>query len=354
MVLRKPYAFLIKHFRLIHLIITAILGYLVIRNRELYVYLKDCIADSVNKYDALNYIDYRIFIYFIIGIILFFVIHWLLKYKDKPRRIYIFAIISYVIISIFTFVLFSYLSGFPNNIIDQKVIRLYRDISSITLIIQYFFIGVMFIRGLGFDIKKFNFSKDFEEMNIATEDSEEVEVNVGIDTTNVMRAVRKQRREFGYFFKEFKVYIITIIIILLGILGYKGYNYFSLKYKVYNEMEYVGYNNFIRITDSYYNIGEDNNYIIISFDILRNGKQDRLDVNSLGLYVGDNKYIPNKNICYEFNSLGNCYKKQYITNEVRNYILVYQIDTLNIENSYIVYNEGYDNSFKIKLNLENY
>ena len=50
----------------------------------------------------------------------------------------------------------------------------------------------MIIRGLGFDIKKFNFNKDVQELNLSQEDMEEVEVNVGIDTTNILRGVRKQ------------------------------------------------------------------------------------------------------------------------------------------------------------------
>ena len=31
------------------------------------------------------------------------------------------------------------------------------------------------------------------------------------------------------------------------------------------------------------------------------------------LSLGDKKYIPDKNICYKFKSMGTCYKKQYIT-----------------------------------------
>jgi len=91
MILKKPYGFLIKHFKFIHLIITAILSFLAIKNREIYVFLKKVIVDNVNKYDALNYIDYSIFIYIVLVAILCFIIYWLLKYKDKPRNIYVFS-----------------------------------------------------------------------------------------------------------------------------------------------------------------------------------------------------------------------------------------------------------------------
>ena len=205
MVLRRPYAFLIKHFKLIHLVMTAILGILVAQNREVYVYIKKCIADSVNKYDALSYINYGIYLWIFLAIILFFAIFWLLKYKNKPKNIYVFAITTYVVIGIFMFVVFGFMGNLPNEVIDQKSIRLYRDILSITLVIQYIFIAIMLIRGLGFDIKKFNFNQDMQELDIKEEDADEVEVNINVNTTDVVRAVRKQKREFGYFFKEFKI-----------------------------------------------------------------------------------------------------------------------------------------------------
>jgi len=251
MVLRKPYAFLIKHFRLIHLIITALLVLLFLKNREVYVFLNECIKDSVNRFDALQYIDYNIYIYIVVGLILFFIVHWLLKYKDKPRKIYIISSVGYIIVGILMFVMYAYLSTFINDVIVQKTIRLYRDILSISLLFQIYIIIVMFIRGLGFDIKKFNFSKDVQELNATSEDGEEIEVNFGLDTTNVMRGIRKQRREFGYYLKEFKMYILVVIVLLLIFLGYRGYKYFNDNFRVYNQNEWFGINNYLSIIATY-------------------------------------------------------------------------------------------------------
>ena len=61
MVFRKPYAFLIKHFRLIHLVITAILVYIVSVSNKIYSFISSCIDDQVNRYNALEYIDYNIY-----------------------------------------------------------------------------------------------------------------------------------------------------------------------------------------------------------------------------------------------------------------------------------------------------
>ena len=352
MVLRRPYAFLIKHFRLIHLIITALFALTVRSTRNIYSYINGIIDGSENRYNALDYINYNIYIYIFIALILCFFVYWLLKFKNKPRKIYIFTLVGYFIIAIFMLVLFSYMNGFSNNMINQKTIRLYRDIFLMTLVLQYFVIVFMLIRGLGFDIKRFNFGKDVQELNANAEDSEEIEINTQVDTTNVVRLVRKQGREFGYFYKEFKKYIIVILVILVGIVAYKSYNYFTDKLKVYKENETIGAANHITVKNSYYATKNNKNYIIINFDISRNITRNTLNIGNMILTVGNKKYTPDKNICYKFNDLGTCYKKQYINKNTANYILVYEVDNLKNKNSYLLYTESYDVSYKVKLNLK--
>ena len=354
MVLRRPYAFLIKHFRLIHLVITALFAIVALKCRTIYSYLRKVIIDTTNRYDAPSFIDYRLFIYILIALVFCYVVYWLLKYKDKPRKIYIFTIGGYILVSAFLFILLGYMGGFSSAVVDQKTIRLYRDILLIVLLFQYLIVLIMLIRGLGFDIKKFDFKRDVQELNTNESDSEEIEVNVGIDTTNVMRMVRKQGREFGYFFKEFKLYIIIILIIVIGFVGYRGYNYFSVKYKVYKENEIVGNINNIVVRDSYYSIDGNNNYVIINFDIYKNGVKERFNTGNMALYIGKDKYLPDKNVCYKFSSLGTCYKKQYIDNNVSNYLLSYAVDSLNVQDAYLIYTDSFQDNYKIKLILKEF
>lgn len=354
MILRKPYGFLIKYFRFIHLVITAILVYLSKFSTDTYKYINSCVDDQVNRYNALEYIDYKIYIFVGIVILLFGVIYWLFKYKDKPRNIYILSILGYIAIAIYLFAVFGYFSEIPNNIIDQKVIRAYRDITLMTLIFQYIITIIMFLRGLGFDVKKFNFTKDIQELNLTQEDAEEVEVDVNVDTNVIMRGIRKQKREFGYFFQEYKIFILGILAIIIFTVGYFGYNYIKKEFKVYNQGDVIGYTYSIIVNNSYFNIDNDKNYVIVSLDVSKYGVEEKLSVNNLKLLVDDKEYVPNKNVCNVFDKLGNCYKKQYITTNPRTYIIAYEVEGLNLEKTYLVYKETYDDNYKVKLNLENY
>ena len=345
---------MIKHFRLIHLIITGLFAYVVYKNRAVYKFLKEVIVDSANKYNANEYINYNIYIFIVIALILCGIVYWLLKFKDKPRKIYIFAIVGYAIIGIFMLAVYGYIHEFANSAIDQKTIRLYKDLLNVSLWLQYYIVIFMLIRGLGFDIKRFDFRRDAQELNLGAEDAEEVEVNINVDTTNIVRGVRKQRRELGYFFQEFKAYIITILLFVIGISGYKLYQYYSVKYKVYNENDTIGNIYNIVVKDSYYMIDEDNNYVIINFDALKFGKKERLNLANMMLIIGDNSYTVDKNICYQFKKVGNCYKKQYLNEEFTNYIVVYPVDNLNIQEAYLLYKESYEESYKVKLIMKEY
>lgn len=354
MILRKPYGFLIKHFRLIHLIITGILTLLVSVNTKIYLYLITCIEDSVNRYIAVDYVNYNVFLYIFVSVILFLVLYLLLRYKDKPKRLYLFSILGYIGIAIYMFILFVYFNELPGIVIDQKIIRGYRDIMLITLGFQYLIVIIMFIRTLGFDIKKFNFGKDIQELNLSSEDNEEVELDVKVDTTDVMRNIRKLKRELGYYFLEYRVIILGIFLIILVIIIASIYNNYKDYFKTYNQGEFFGNVNNIVINNSYYNIGDNKNYVIVGFDVFKYGKQSRLDINNMILKIDDKEYLPNRNICYKFNELGNCYKKQYINDKSSSYIVVYEVDDLNIEKIRLLYKETYDDIYKVKLNLKNH
>jgi len=97
MVLKKPYAFLIKHFKLIHLLLCIPLIYLIIRTGAIASFLSSYVASNYYTKEiniAGTYINY--FMYFAIILILGLVlsIYFLMKQKEKEN-------ISYKILNLF-------------------------------------------------------------------------------------------------------------------------------------------------------------------------------------------------------------------------------------------------------------
>ena len=175
MILKKPYAFLIKNFRLIHLILTGLIGYLLFRTFNLYNFFSRYVENVYATLgDALpsNYITIFMFLVSIIIIVFSLAMFLLMKKKDKPKNLYI-GLSSYYILYfiglILYFVLFKSMETSQMTIRNAMIIR---DLTFIIIFPQAALLILSLIRAVGFDIKRFNFSKDLKELDINEEDNE--------------------------------------------------------------------------------------------------------------------------------------------------------------------------------------
>ena len=366
MIVRKPFAFLIKHFKAIHLFLFGLLVYVCYKYNGIVSFLRNYISTGNGRYDAVNYINYTP-IYVILGaIVVMLVIYYLMKYKDKPKKLYLFSIIGYIAVIILFIFLFNYLRTFSSSIIEQKTLRLYRDISLMGLIFQYIIIVIMLIRGLGFDIKKFNFSKDIQELNIDLTDNEEVELVMGFDTNKTKFKIRRFFREFRYFIRENILFTGLSLIVIVIILWIIVANYTS-KNKVYKENEYFGVD-FNMLVNGSYLTKEDSSskklsvgnssLLVVKFKISSN-HSDVLNPDNFILSIYGKTYSPNNKYCSSLKDIGKCYNKIKLTEQEKEYIFVYLVDD-NVLNKkiYLKYDYGYltnkNNSIiKVRLTPDN-
>mgnify|MGYP004528814871 CR=1 FL=1 len=366
MIVRKPFAFLIKHFKAIHLFLFGLLVYVCYKYNGIVSFLRNYISTGNGRYDAVNYINYTP-IYIILGaIVVMAIIYYLMKYKDKPKKLYLFSIIGYIAVIILFIFLFNYLRTFSSSIIEQKTLRLYRDISLMGLIFQYIIIVIMLIRGLGFDIKKFNFSKDIQELNIDLTDNEEVELVMGFDTNKTKFKIRRFFREFRYFIRENILFTGLSLIVIVIILWIIVANYTS-KNKVYKENEYFGVD-FNMLVNGSYLTKEDNSLkklsvgssslLVVKFKISSN-HSDVLNPDNFILSIYGKTYSPNNKYCSSLKDIGKCYNKIKLTEQKKEYIFVYLVDD-NVLNKkiYLKYDYGYltnkNNSIiKVRLTPDN-
>ena len=94
-----------------------------------------------------------------------------MRYKKKPRTLYILIIIVSLLSLVSFIYLYRQIRVLEVSSISAREIRLLRDIS------RFNFWGLLVItipvavRALGFDIKKFNFSKDIADLKLEKEDN---------------------------------------------------------------------------------------------------------------------------------------------------------------------------------------
>ena len=374
MILRKPYAFLIKNFKIIHLLLVIMMMYVVYKINNISKFIYDYINNIANSSIATSYISGLIFLSIIVIIGMSIVLYILMKYKKKPKLLYLITSIVYTIILIVLFYLSLNFQTIEKEVLDPKTIRLLRDIVNIILYPEYIFIIIMIVRTLGFDIKKFDFKSDIEEMNIEISDNEEVELSVGIDAEKLKTRGRRMIRELNYYVKENKVFVYTILGIVTGIIIVIIVLNINFINKIYNEGDNINTSYFsMNIVDSYITSKKDNGDKILdndsSFVIIKMNVQSlynykyTLDVNDFLLVTGGNTYAPVLKYYDYFKLIGTGYKNQELKyQENKTYILVYNIPNNILDDSKIIrYEEGFEyvkkqfiaKTIKIKINPEN-
>ena len=200
MVLRRPYAFLIKYFKLIHIILFILFAYITFKANNIVTFFKDYILYNGSVgIEMTNYITPFIYIAIFLIIIMSITIYYLMKYKKKPKLFYIITIV----VSLLSLLLFINLTNnirvLETTVLPAKEIRLLRDISRVNYWMLLIITIPVLIRGLGFDIKKFNFNKDLKDLKLEAEDNEEVEVTTNISSDKILNTGRKQVRELKYY-----------------------------------------------------------------------------------------------------------------------------------------------------------
>lgn len=357
MILRKPYAFLIKHFRLIHLIICLLLLFLINNTNGVLDFFKGYISGDITDFVVTDYINIWMYLAIIVIILLVLSMILLMRKKDKPLLIYILTIVGYSAV----FVCFAYASSIiqvlQRNVLDQKTIRLARDVVSFALIGQWLFLIPYAIRAMGFDIKKFDFKRDLKELNLTDADNEEFELELGIDKEKINIKLRRKLRELKYYYKENKLYILIILFIVLAVSVYSIVNSIEIVPK-YKENEIVKLDNYytLKINNTYL-LNKDNNgkkikknddwFLVVNFTInSMYSSSFQLDIDKFILKINNEEIMPTKQYYNYFTNYGIGYKSQKISlNDEKTFILVYEIPNKYKESKKnLEYNYRYDYS----------
>ncbi len=340
MIIRKPYAFLIKHFRLIHGLLFVMLVFMAVKSTSIYTFFNEyATRHYFTNTGSLSseYVSTFMFIVLMLIALLSAVIYYLLSVKKKNRGIYL-------IIVIYSFILFAYfiyissvLGGLMEKALKVETVRAIRDISIMAVIPQIIFSFIILLRSLGFNLKKFEFKKDLEDLQIETTDNEEVEVTLGKNNYKYKRFIVKSMRYLGYFIQENKFFVTAVLsALMLGIsitiyLNIKVYNvkYMTNQLIYANTMWYKVNNAYI--TDMNINgivIDNEKDYIVVNvtIDNRSNTKYD-LSRELFRLDTGKQSILPKFNLDKEFVDFGKIYSPMSIdAGNIEEVNVVFEVD----------------------------
>ena len=348
MVFKKPYAFLIKHFRIIHLLLLLPIAYLINKTFKIVTFFRTYVANNYTT-NIINiageHISFFMYLAVLLIIISVLAIYCLMRQKEKSTKLYFFTLIYYIGMFILIGVAHSILNGMERDIITAQTARAYRDVSLVLCLPQYFFFLYMLIRGIGFDIKQFNFANDLKDLEITDVDSEEFEFSVNVEGYKVKRNIRRFIREFIYYVRE-NVFVFScisaIIIIALGTTLYMNFGVYNKTYHVTDKMTHNFFN--IQIKDSMLtNIGyngeiitPDKYYLVLKLDVEnRTTRSYDLDYTNFRLIINNKNVYPTLDRGEYFVDYGKPYYKEKIKGQTKTtYALVYELTKEQIQNNY--------------------
>lgn len=372
MVIRKPYAFLIRNFKKIHIALLLLSLYIYYKVLRTNGFVSEFV--SLGTYDpSVEPISKYISLILLIAVLLSFIgnvaLILLLKHKGKPWRLYLVPAIEYGIlflILVWARSFFNYYDGTQTGM----DIRLIRDIIFISTIGQFPIVLIYSARILGLDLQKFNFKMDEEYLEMTKEDQAELEININIDYHVFIRLFNKAKRYINYFYLEHKRICNTIAVIIAILLLRRIIIFIFITNKSYKEGEVYKANGYtIVIKNSYYTdkdksgeeIEKDKAFIVVEATITNNWEKRDLDLSNFHIKKGIDDYTESsKTHASDFDDLGKTVdlNQSIKRDETINTLLIYKVkqDKRVNTNKYILYYQEINGRNathlrKIKLNV---
>lgn len=314
-----------------------LIGFLVYRTNAILTFFNDYIASNqLNKIvDATNVLfNLYMFLFPFLIIVLSIIIITLMHEKEKPIALYIFNIVVAVGILVFYNITYSMVLSMEASILETRTVRLFRDIISIFLLVQAVSFVFTLVRATGFDIKKFDFNRDLQELAITETDNEEFEVNVNIESNEVQRKINKNIRLGKYIYYENKFLIDTGLLIFMTIICFVIYMGVSFYTRTVSENTLFSTRSFYLkvnksyITDKDYKgntLLKDHDLVILELELKSKGSSKMLETVTTELEINGKKYYhTNRYRDYVFD-LGHTYEDSVIGSEYEKHLLVYEV-----------------------------
>ena len=357
MIIKKPYAFIIRHFKAINLVIAACLAFIAFvagNLQDTFVSLK---VQKIYTYNAEYLISNNLYIFIVIGLVLGGLVYYLLKEKKKPTRAYLATLAYFVSAAILLLYLKNICNTLTNYTVTDTQLSLARDACIMLKVIGAGLFVILFIRGVGFNLGQFNFSKDIREMKIVEEDSAEFEVMIGKNNYKYARGLRRFIRECKYYFLE-NIFYFSMFAALCGVacVIYAGYYYKTYLDRAKQEaiMTVGGFNYSVQgsyITAEDYTgkvVKEKSKFIVINMNIQNVSADDRaLELNKISLQAGNLEFYPTTYYNNKFYDIGVPYQNQQLltSGEEYNLTLTFEVPaTTTTRNWTLRIQESIDNS----------
>ena len=364
MILRKPFAILIKHFKLIHAVLTVLSFYLLYRTNLMMSFFSeymDTYNSVIGKDLTGELFNIWIYISLFVMIIGTIIIMGLMIFKKKKIKLYIYNILTYIAVIIIYVVTSNVLSKLEIELVDVRTLKVVQDLLTTIFFIQIVSFFMLGMRATGFNVKKFDFKKDLQELEIEDTDNEEFEVNIDLSSDETRRKINRAIRHSKYIYKENKVILWILVGIVFSITSFAIYMNLGVYNKLYSKNEAFSTNYFtLSLGDTYSSkesykgvkLLEEESLLMVHMNIKNNFIKERtFEPARLNLKI-DEHYFKHEPLYSDYVvDVGTTYKKQNITNEFNDYMFIYKVPTDFLDEKLVlIYNDYNGKEIKMRVN----
>lgn len=363
MILRKPFAILIKHFKLIHFVLFLLMSYLIYSTTSILTFLSNYFSSTttlITHETFLGVFNFKIYLCLTLIFLITLIVMGLMAFKNKPIKTYISNLIIYSIVWIIIGVSSSIISPLEVTLVETRVLKLVQDFNVISLFIQSVMLIFILVRATGFDIKKFDFNKDLEDLEISSKDNEEFELSFEFDNDNFSRKIRRFFRYTKYIYLENKIIFNIIFVIVVLLIGSFSYYKIVIDNNTFaqNAVFNTKYYNF-SVMDSYITsfdyshnkISDTYSYVATRFKIRTKIQKNNFKLNTTSIYldINDHHIYPDSSYLTEFSDLGNIYLDEDIKQEFKEYLFVFKIPNSYVDDKMVFtfLDENHDDSYVV-------
>ena len=362
MIIRKPYAFLIKNFRKIHIALLIIGLYIFYKTIDTANFVNefmrygtyDLYADPVTKHIT-SLMTFGVFVMIVGSVALLF----LLLHKKKPWKTYIVPVAIYVLLFFVLSMIKSFFRTYTETV-DATNLRLSRDLLMIFLVGQLPALGIYVMRIFGLDVKKFDFNADLEFLDLSEEDREEIEVSLDFDINTLKRLGRRFLRNLGYFYREHKFISWVLIIGTISFTLYNSYVFIFITNKSYKQGQLYNANGYsFQINKAYFTdkdsagnvISNNSNFVVVEVTVKNNSEPRNLDTGNFHLRAGTKNFgTTETTYAKEFEDLGTSYSKvkKLQRDETATFIIIYKVDKKIRKGRFVLYYQEQSGIYKLR------
>ena len=346
MIIKNPYKILVKHYRLINLLLLIPIIYLLFICTNLSRFFDEFVAASYYTAEtnlAELYIPGLALIVPIVFAIFNFII-WLLFYLKKKKNYYHIISAGYQLVLFVCLVfLYSSLLNLEMSKLDNTFYNFLRDISGLIIYPIYVLIIMGAINVVGLNIKTLRFDKH-EDLKITDEDEEDIEVKVGSDSIDTKKRFVHILRELKYYVIENKIIICIIIVAIVGMISYKAFLNYQIYNRTYNLNQSFILDNFtFSVKDSYITrvdyhgkvITKNKYYLAVKISIKNNNSDSIISKDTFRIHLDDKELFPSYDKGSRFIDIGLPYKGQTIArDEKHDYVFVYELTENQLKGKY--------------------